>query len=269
MERARKYARARHAEWCFVEAGGSSRRARSPLVRLALPVVVAAPSGGARPRLWRPGARLRAYAVALAVGLPPALLRLCGAPPRGRALWPSRVAVLGRARAVAASGSASPRLGPLRRACARPPRASGSLRAALRPAPLVALAPLRAPGGRPALWSGSRRASAASAGPPCLAARAAVLLAGRSSPRGGSRPAARASGGCVPRPRAAGACSVRAVLRSSGLCCAPRGRVPDLGQQSRPSKRANGPDLDSGPIRGHGKLRQFRKKRTAVLHFWS
>lgn len=88
-------------------------------------------------------------------GYRPPLLRLCGAPPRGRALWPSRVAVLGRARAVAASGSPSPRLGPLRRACARPPRSSGPLRAALRPWPLWS--PSRRPGlpgGRPGLCLG-------------------------------------------------------------------------------------------------------------------
>lgn len=185
--------------------GGSSRRARSPLRRLALPVVVAAPSGWPSPS--PPAAR----------GSPPGLSGCA----RGRATARPFCASAVRLRAVGpcgpraspSSGALAPsrpraRLPPALARCGGPllalrvPPARSGLRCVL--APLVALAPLRAPAGRPALWSGSRRAAVAPAGPPCLAARAAAWLAGRSSPRGGSRPAARASGGCVPRPRALG-----------------------------------------------------------------
>lgn len=181
-----------------------------------LPGIVAAPRGGP-PRRWggsacpssSPRARPRALsAVVLAAARLPraAFLRLCGRLPRGRRLPAARAlpssGALARRRPVlgfppprpAAAGRCSPSA-PLRCAagCA-PPRA-----------PPVALSPLRAPAGRPPLWSGSLlgRCGSGGASLPRRGCRAPRLRGG-SSPREGSRPAARASGGRVPRPRAGG-----------------------------------------------------------------
>lgn len=126
----------------------------------------------------------------------------------------------------AAAGRCSPSA-PLRCAagCA-PPRAlrSPSPRCGL---PLVALRSDRAP-----CW-----ATAAPAGPPCLAAGAGLLGCGAAPPRAGALgPLARASGGRVPRPRAGGRARLRLLLG-----------VPPIG--SRPIKaEASGrgaPGLDS------------------------
>lgn len=108
---------------------------------------------------------------------------------------------------VARSLAASPRPAALRRGCARPPRPSGALRAALRPAPC----------GRPPAAAGSPAVALRFCRAPCWAAGApagAPLPPGWCCPlrprgllprRGLSRRAAlRRSGGSVPRPRRAG-----------------------------------------------------------------
>ena len=160
-----------------------------------LPVLVAAPSG------WPPASP------AAARGSPPGLARFCSPPPgspgrrfcasaggAGSPAAPAR-AVLGRAR--------PPPLGrgvpPPRRAAARlcSPRLSPPALARLRAGPL-------APPARP--WSRALggRSCPLRRVPPAARAGAGAWVSRGGSPRGGSRPAARASGGRVPRPRAAG-----------------------------------------------------------------
>lgn len=246
--------------------GGSSRRARSPLRRLALPVVVAAPSGwpspsppaarGSPPGLKRSRSRS---------GYRPPFLRLCGAPPRGRALRPSRVAVLGRARAVAASGSASPRLGPLRRAFARPPRSSGSLRAALRPCPSGR--PRPAPGScwSPCALVGLPAGCGRSGGPPLPRGACCGLAGGPLLPARGLSARCAGLGGLRSAPPRVGAPVLSSVPASIGRWIAARGVSPIRDNRSRPKQAGRRPGLDGGPLRGGGKLRQSRKLRTAVL----
>ena len=180
-----------------------------------LPGIVAAPRGGP-PRRWggsacpssSPRARPRALsAVVLAAARLPraAFLRPAGGFRAVAAGGGSRVAVLGRAR----PSPPRARLPPAAARCGGPVLAlrAPPVRCGLRSAagPPVALSPLRAPAGRPPLWSGSLlgRCGSGGASLPRRGCRAPRLRGG-SSPRGGSRPAARASGGRVPRPRAGG-----------------------------------------------------------------
>ena len=180
--------------------------------RLARPVLVAAPSGwpSASPLAARgspPGlARLARRRPALPVGV---FAALRAASARSRSCARSRVAVLGRARPPLPRWRLPPGLGALRRACARPPRPSGALRAARGP-PRACCAAL------------AGRSCPLRPGPPCRRAGAVLRGLGRGSPGGGSRPAARASGGCVPRPRRAGG------LARCGAppCCGERADCP-------------------------------------------
>lgn len=132
--------------------------------------------------------RLARRRPALPVGV---FAALRAASARSRSCARSRVAVLGRARPPLPRWRLPPGLGALRRACARPPRPSGALRAARGP-PRACCAAL------------AGRSCPLRPGPPCRRAGAVLRGLGRGSPGGGSRPAARASGGCVPRPRRAG-----------------------------------------------------------------
>ena len=191
---------------------GGSRRAPSPLGGSACPSSPSAPCGGARPRALRGPAlasghkRLARRRPALPVGV---FAALRAASARSRSCARSRVAVLGRARPPLPRWRLPPGLGALRRACARPPRPSGALRAARGP-PRACCAAL------------AGRSCPLRPGPPCRRAGAVLRGLGRGSPGGGSRPAARASGGCVPRPRRAGG------LARCGAppCCGERADCP-------------------------------------------
>lgn len=182
--------------------GGPARRSDGspcPSSSPRPPAALGLASGG-------PGHASGLSAVALAVGLPPAPfapLRCASARSGPLALARRRPRARSRRRGL---GLAVPPPGPAAAGLCSPSaflRPAAGCAASL--APLVALAPPWAPWRSP--WALSRAPGglrAAPAGPPWLAAGARAWLAGRSSPRGGSRPAARASGGCVPRPRALG-----------------------------------------------------------------
>lgn len=204
-----------------------SRRARSrPSGRCALPVVLAAPSGGARLALWAarrspPGfKRLARRRPALPVGV---FAALRAASARSRSCARSRVAVLGRARPALPRWRHPPGLGALRRACARPPRSSGSLRAALRPAlsgrPPAAAGFLRSPCALVGLPPGLRALRPC---PPCRRAGAARWRPRSRLPRRGLSRRCAALGGLRSAPPPGGG------LARCGAppCCGERAACP-------------------------------------------
>lgn len=187
--------------------GGRTSRVGAPFLP---PLVAAAPVPGASvvgSQAARPCGRL--------------FLRLCGRLPRGRGLTSARAlpssGALARRALVGGIPPALARLSAPVLALRAPP-----VRCGLRAGPLALPA-------RPSSRALGGRSCPLRPGLPCRPAGAAPPGLARSSPSGGSRAAARRSGGCVPRPRWAGVWRA-AARRPRSWGCASAGRTPFAGK---------------------------------------